>query len=140
MKSFIRNLISATTLCVISGIAAAEVAVIVNPANGDNITKDDIQKLYLAKTKTFPGGKNAIPLDRSEGSPVRVEFINKVIDKDEAQMKSYWSRLIFTGKGVPPKVVETDAEVKEMVARNPDTIGFIDAGAVDGTVKVVATY
>lgn len=140
MKHLIRTLCGAAILYTAAGTALAEVAVIVNPANNDTITKDDIQKLYLAKSKTFPSGKNAIPLDRTEGSAVRVEFMTKVIDKDEAQMKSYWSRLIFTGKGVPPKVLETDDEVKELVARNPDTIGFIDASAVDGTVKVVATY
>src|SRR3990167_3097510 len=140
MKTFVRNLIGSSVLVAFSTIATAEIAVIVNPANADAITKDDISALYLAKTKTFPGGKNAIPLDRPEGSPSRVEFVSKVIDKDEAQMKSYWSRLIFTGKGVPPKVVETDAEVKDMVARNPDTIGFIDAAAADATVKVVAKF
>ena len=140
MKTFVRNLIGSSVLVAFSTIATAEIAVIVNPANGDAITKDDIANLYLAKTKTFPGGKNAIPLDRPEGSPTRVEFVSKVVDKDEAQMKSYWSRLIFTGKGVPPKVVESDAEVKDLVARNPDTIGFIDAAAADATVKVVAKF
>lgn len=140
MKTLIRNLVCSSVFCALSGVAFAEVAVIVNPANADAITKDDIQKIYLAKTKTFPGGKTAIPVDQAEGSPVRVEFVTKVIEKDEAQMKSYWSRLIFTGKGVPPKVAANDAEVKDMVARNPDVIGFIDAAAADATVKVVAKF
>ncbi|HEX4940204.1 MAG TPA: phosphate ABC transporter substrate-binding protein [Candidatus Kapabacteria bacterium] len=140
MKSNVKKVLCASLLTIFCSATHAEVAVIVNPANADAITKDDIASLYLAKTKTFPGGKNAIPLDRPEGSPTRVEFVSKVIDKEEAQMKSYWSRLIFTGKGVPPKVVETDAEVKDMVARNPDTIGFIDAAAADATVKVVAKF
>ena len=140
MKTLIRNLVCSSVFCALSGAAFAEVAVIVNPANADAITKDDIQKIYLAKTKTFPGGKTAIPVDQAEGSAVRVEFVTKVIEKDEAQMKSYWSRLIFTGKGVPPKVAANDAEVKDMVARNPDVIGFIDAAAADATVKVVAKF
>ncbi len=140
MKTYVRNLIGSSLLCAFSSLACAEIAVIVNPANGDTITKDDIASIYLGKTKTFPGGKNAIPLDRTEGSASRVEFVSKVIDKDEAQMKAYWSRLIFTGKGVPPKVVESDAEVKEMVSRNPDTIGFIDAAGADASVKVVSKF
>ena len=140
MKIQLRNLISASILLAVSSLASAEVAVIVNPANGDNIGKDDIQKIYLAKTKTFPGGKTAIPVDQAEGSAIRVEFITKVINKDEAQMKSYWSRLIFTGKGVPPKVLASDAEVKDLVGRNVDAIGFIDAGSVDGSVKVIGKF
>jgi len=140
MKTLFRNLLCASALTLISGSVLAEIAVIVNPANPDTITKDDIAKIYMAKTKTFPGGKTAIPIDRSEGSTVRVEFVSKVIDKDEAQLKSYWSRLIFTGKGVPPKVLDSDAEVKELVARNPDAIGFIDAGAADDSVKVIGKF
>ena len=140
MKSLFRNLLCASALCLTAGAAVAEIAVIVNPANPDTITKDDIAKIYMAKTKTFPGGKNATPIDRTEGSPVRVDFVSKVIEKDEAQLKSYWSRLIFTGKGVPPKVVDSDADVKSQVAQDPSAIGFIDASAVDGSVKVVGTF
>ena len=140
MKSLFRNLLCASALYLTVGAAVAEIAVIVNPANPDTITKDDIAKIYMAKTKTFPGGKTAIPIDRTEGSAVRVEFVSKVIDKDEAQLKSYWSRLIFTGKGVPPKVLDSDAEVKELVARNPDAIGFVDAGVVDDSVKVIGKF
>lgn len=140
MKSLFRNFLCASALTLISSVALAEVAVIVNPANGDTLSKDDIAKIYMAKTKTFPGGKNATPIDRTEGSPVRVDFVSKVIEKDEAQLKSYWSRLIFTGKGVPPKVVESDADVKSQVAQDPSAIGFIDASAVDGSVKVVGTF
>jgi hypothetical protein len=140
MNTLIRNLIGSALLCTATCMATAEVAVIVNPANADTITKDDIQKIYLAKTKTFPGGKTAIPVDQAEGSAIRVEFVSKVIDKDEAQMKSYWSRLIFTGKGVPPKVLASDAEVKDLVSRNVDAIGFIDATSADGSVKVVGKF
>ena len=118
----------------------AEVAVIVHPANDSSLQADDIAKLYLGKSKKFSNGQSAIALDRGEGTELRVKFLESTVGKDESQMKSYWSRLIFTGKGIPPKVVETDAEVKDLVSRNPDTIGYIDAGAVDDTVKVVATF
>ena len=140
MKTFIRNLIGTSVLCAFSSLAMAEIAVIVNPANGDTISKEDIAALYLAKTKTFPGGKNATTLDLPEGSPARVEFVSKVVDKDEAQMKAYWARLIFTGKGVPAQVMENDAAVKAHVAKNADAIGFIEVISVDSTVKVVSTF
>ena len=120
--------------------AAAEVAVIVNPSNSASMSNEDVAKLYLGKTKKFTDGNNAVPLDRKEGSGIRVQFMEAVVGKDESQMKSYWSRLIFTGKGIPPKIIESDQEVKELVSRNPDIIGYIDASAVDDSVKVVATF
>lgn len=140
MRNAILKLLSAAALISIATAAAAEIAVIVNPANTDTISKDDIAKIYMAKTKTFPGGKNATAFDQVEGSSARVQFVEKVIEKDEAQLKSYWSRLIFTGKGVPPKVVENDAAVKDMVSKNADAIGFIDAANADDSVKVVGKF
>lgn len=140
MKHFTKRLLCASLLSLLAGAAQAEIAVIVNPANADSLTKDDISALYLAKTKAFPSGKPAKTLDLPEGTPARVEFITKVVDKDEAQMKAYWARLIFTGKGVPAQVMENDAAVKAHVAKNADAIGFIDVISVDSTVKVVSTF
>ena len=140
MKKLTKQLICASLFSALSSMAFAEIAVIVNPANGDTISKDDIASLYLAKTKTFPGGKNATTLDLPEGSPARVEVVSKVVGKDEAQMKAYWARLIFTGKGVPAQVMENDAAVKAHVAKNADAIGFIEVISVDSTVKVVSTF
>lgn len=140
MKSFSKMMLCASVLCLLAGAAQAEIAVIVNPANADSLTKDDISALYLAKTKSFPSGKPAKTLDLPEGTAARVEFITKVVDKDEAQMKAYWARLIFTGKGVPAQVMENDAAVKAHVAKNADAIGFIDVISVDNTVKVVSTF
>lgn len=140
MITMIRNPVCAVLFCAFASFAVADVAVIVNPANTDDISADDVQKIYLAKTKTFPNGKTAIPVDQTEGSAIRVEFLSKVIRKDEAQMKSYWTRLIFTGKGVPPNALPSDEQVKELVSRNVDAIGFIDAGSVDDSVRVIGRF
>lgn len=124
----------------LSNIAFADVAVIVNPNNDAQLTTEDIAKIYLGKLKRFPNGNLAVPLDRTEGTDIRVKFLESTVGKDETKMKSYWSRLIFTGKGIPPKVVESDDEVRELVSRNPDIIGYIDSNAVDNSVKVIATF
>ncbi len=128
------------SLIVFSLSVFSETAVVVHPSNNATISNKDIEKLYLGKLKKFPGGSTAIPLDRTEGSSIRVGFVENLVGKSESQMKSYWSRLVFSGKANPPQVVDSDNEVKEMVARNPDTIGYIDASAVDGSVKVVAKF
>jgi hypothetical protein len=44
---------------------------------------------------------------------------------------------VFTGKGTPPKDAGDDAAVRTLIAANPNMIGYVDAGAVDATVKVV---
>lgn len=124
-----------------SMLCSAEIAVIVSSNNSNsNISTADISKVFLGKSKSFPDGTQAIAIDQNDNSAARDEFNDKVLGKSSSQLKSYWSRLIFTGKGTPPKQVANDAAIKAAVAGNPAMIGYIDASAVDGTVKVVAKF
>ena len=68
---------------------------------------------------------------------MRDDFYNKVTGKSAAQMKAYWSKIIFTGKGQPPKEVADNAAVKKLVADSPSAIGYIDKSALDSSVKAV---
>jgi len=113
--------------------AFAEVVVVVNPANADAVSKEQIASVYLGKSTAFT------PIDQSDGSAIRGEFYKKVADKDASQAKALWSKLVFTGKASPPKEVGSSADVKKAVAANPKAIGYIEKSAVDATVKVVLT-
>ena len=114
--------------------AFAEVVVVVNPKAPDaTMTKEQIAQFFLGKSSAMT------PIDQPEDAPVRAEFYKKVTDKDAAQAKALWSKLVFTGKATPPKEVGSSADVKKAIAANPKGIGYIEKSAVDATVKVVLT-
>ncbi len=87
----------------------------------------------------FPDGRQVVPVDQVESSAAREAFYLKFADKSPAQIKAYWSRIIFTGRGQPPPEVSNDIEVKKFIARHPDAIGYIEQKLVDDSVKVVLT-
>jgi len=120
--------------------AAADVSVIVHPSNANAVDASTIEKIYTGKVKTFADGSKATPVRLSEGNPVSEEFNTKALNKSASQLKAYWSKLIFTGKGTPPKEVDSDAELLKLVATNPDHIGFVASGSVTGDVKVVFSF
>lgn len=138
MKSSIKYVALATILTVSTG-ALAEISVITHPSNGDAISSKVASKLFLGKSKKFPGGAEAVPIDQSDKSPSREEFHTKVTKKKLSQLKAYWSRVVFTGKGQPPKVVSSDAEVIELISKNPSMIGYVNSSSVTDAVKVVLT-
>ena len=117
-----------------------DIAVIVNPANANVVSADDLNRLFLGRASSFADGSKATPLNLSEGQVARDEFDSKVLNRSSAQLKAYWSKLVFTGKGTPPKEMADDAAVKAAVAADPNAIGYISSGSVDGTVKVVTTF
>ena len=132
------KLSTALGLWLCAALCMAEVAVIVHPSAGfEALTEDDVARIFLGKSKSFPAGGSATPINQSEGSAVREKFNESVCKKNASQYKAYWSQLVFTGKGTPPKDVGDDAAVKAQVAANPNMIGYVDASAVDASVKVV---
>lgn len=121
-------------------LAHAEVAVIVHPSNTDSLSQEEIKRLYMAKTKTFPSGAYAIPIDLEDTLEARQRFITYVLERDSSQMKAYWAKLVFTGRARPPATVSSEAEMLSLIAANPNMIGYVDAAKVTPDVKVVGTF
>ncbi|MEV4779944.1 hypothetical protein NHH82_29080 [Oxalobacteraceae bacterium OTU3REALA1] len=135
MKKIVISLaLSALAMASFALSASAETVVIVSQKNpATRMFSEQASQFFLGKSTLFT------PIDQAEGSPIRADFYRKVADKDAAQVKALWSKLVFTGKGTPPKEYAGNAEVKKAVAADPKAIGYIDKSAVDDTVKVILT-
>jgi len=101
------------------------------------LQQHELINIFLGKTQRLSDGTQVVPIDLREGSPLREEFYRRYAGKSPAQMKSYWSRMIFTGRGRPPKSLSDSLEIKRWLAVQPRAIGYIDRALVDTTVKVV---
>ena len=120
------------------GVVRADVVVIVSAKSPITaLTKDQVSDLFLGKVATFPDGGQAVPIEQPDSVAALDEFHSKVTGKTNVQIKSHWSRMVFTGKGSPPKEVPNSSEVKKLVAANPNMIGYVEKSALDGSVKAV---
>ncbi len=127
-------------LALTSQLVTAEVAVIVHPSNAAAVDQAEITRLFTGRGTSFSNGSKATPMNLAESAATRADFDSKVLGKSSSQMKAYWSKLVFTGKGTPPKEVADDAAMKAAVAADPTAIGYIDAAAVDASVKVIGKF
>jgi ABC-type phosphate transport system substrate-binding protein len=101
------------------------------------LSKAQVVDIFLGKTIRFPDGAQAIAIDQAEGSAVRDEFYDKVVGKSAAQIKAYWSKIIFTGRGQPPPSVSNTIEMLKRISANPAAIGYIDRGMMNDSVRIV---
>ena len=101
------------------------------------LSKAQVTDIFLGKTARFPDGAPAVPIDQRDGSPARDEFYATFANKSPAQVKTHWTKIIFTGRGQPPKSVLNSVEVMKLIAANPQAISYIERSAVDSTVKVI---
>jgi hypothetical protein len=126
-----KNLLSALAIVSCSTLAQAEVAVIVNAGSSATPTQADVANIFLGKDKSLKG------VDQAAWTPTKEKFYAGVANKSESQLKSYWSGLVFTGKGQPLPTVADDAAVVAKVGAESDAIGYVDAAAVSEKVKVL---
>ena len=121
-----------------AGACRAEIVVIVSAKNPlKALSGEQAADLFLGKAADFPNGAKAVPIDQSEGSPVRDQFYRKTSGKAPAQMKAHWARMLFTGRGQPPVESGDNAAIRRLVADNPELVGYIDRSALDSSVKAV---
>ena len=102
-----------------------------------SLRSGQVAAIFMAQTDRFPDGAAAVALDLPPGSALRDAFYRRVADRSPALMKAYWSKMVFTGRGQPPRELHNSAAVRRVVADNPAMIGYIDRAALDASVKVL---
>ena len=131
----------------VAGLAPRNVAaqsggfiVVVNASNPTtSISKTDLSKLFTKKSRQWPSGSAALPVDLSLGNPVRDAFTERVHGKSARAIGSYWQQQIFSGRDVPPPERKSDEEVLDYVRSNAGAVGYVAAGTKLGAgVKAIA--
>lgn len=128
--------------CLVGAVARADTALVVIghpridiPSLGHQAVRD----LYLGKTVQLANGTRVEIVDLPVGHPVRNSFYIDVIGRDPGQMRAYWAKRIFTGKGSPPETRPDERSVVRWVAASPGRIGYVGSDMVDDSVRVLLT-
>jgi ABC-type phosphate transport system substrate-binding protein len=128
-------------LSLAAAAARADVVAVVSAKSAvTTLSKSQVAGIFLGKATRFPNGVQAVPIDQADGSVARDEFYAKLAGKSAAQLRAYWSKIIFTGRGQPPPQVANSEEMKKRLMQNPAAIGYIESNRVDDTVKVVLEH
>lgn len=126
-----------------AGAAAAEsnddeiVIVVSADSPVKELSRLQLADIYLGRTSRFPDDQPAVPIDQEPESPARERFYETFLGRSQAEIKAHWSKIIFTGRGRPPRDAPTGADVKRVVAGDPKAIGYIERRLVDESVRVV---
>ena len=114
-----------------------DLVIIVNPDVQSAVLKADLRRIYLNRKKRWPSGRGIETATLADG-PLHRMFLEAYVGKSAAQFKTYWKRVIFTGKGSPPRTFESEGELIAFVAETPGAIGYVSKGAALDGVRVVA--
>lgn len=94
------------TFCLAASRGATEVVVVISSKNDVEILDRSTKKnSYLGTQARLPERTTAVRLELPEGSTERIEFYFEPGEMSAAHIKARWARLIFTGRGRPPRTL-----------------------------------
>ncbi|MEO7774222.1 MAG: phosphate ABC transporter substrate-binding protein [Steroidobacteraceae bacterium] len=136
MKRIAPGLVAAALCLTVQAALADVVAIVAAQSPITSLTSAQISDVFLGKLTRLADGTRPLPIDQTEGSATRDAFYLQIAGKSPAQMKAFWSKLIFTGRGRPPKAVADDLAVLKSVQENPVAIGYLDRRSVNASVRI----
>ena len=121
----------------LTGFAQAGIVVVVSK-NSDlgGLTRNEVRQIFNGQLNRV-GEISVKPLDLPVAASQREVFYQQVMGKSVEQMKSYWARMIFTGRGMSPREVSSDREMTLLVGSDRKFIGYMDEADVTSDLKVV---
>jgi ABC-type phosphate transport system substrate-binding protein len=129
-------------LLVVCGAARAELVVVMRGDAGGNerLSQNDVVDIFLGRYRQLPSGAHAVPIDQPSNSALRAEFYRRLVNKELAEINSYWARLYFSGKTAPPVAAASNADVLALLLSTPGAIAYLERRQLDARVRVVFEF
>lgn len=69
--------------------------------------------------------------------PLHTAFTKEVLNMFPHQLQRAWDRLVFSGTGQAPIVVNSMQEMAERVAATPGAVGYLERELIDERLRVL---
>ena len=115
------------------------VVVMAKDSKIENLDNQHVANIFLTRTNRFPNGKKAIPIEL-KNSDIRSNFYEEISGKNPTQLMAYWTTLIFSGKGKPPKGYKNVKTLITRLENNPGCISYLSLAQVTDDLKIVYRF
>ncbi len=124
----------------IAGFTPADgVAVVVHPNSRiSTVSRAELSKIFLGRLRTWSDGTPVLPVDQRPDRTVRERFSRHVHGRSVVTVEVYWKRMIFSGRGVPPRELADDQRVLEYVRDHPGAVGYVGGATMLTGVRELA--
>jgi hypothetical protein len=115
------------------------VVVMAKDAKVHTLDNQHVANIFLTRTNRFPNGLKAIPIEL-KNSEIRANFYEEISGKNPTQLMAYWTTLIFSGKGKPPKGYNNVGALISRLENNLGCISYMSLAQVTDDLKIVYRF
>jgi hypothetical protein len=88
------------------------------------LSQQEAVALFMGRTRFFADGRPAVPCDLA-GDARRAGFYRALSGMSLAQVNSYWARLMFSGRSLPPQQLPDEEALVGRLAADPSAVGWL---------------
>jgi len=121
-------------LLLISSINADSIIIKTQHCSFESLDTKQIKYIFLGKL-TNVNNQNITPIN-SDNTTVYSNFTKQYLHKSPAKIRTYWTRMLFTGKAKPPISIDITMDKKELLLENKCFITYTENYPIEGWDKV----
>lgn len=121
--------------------SGAKLVVVVSKNNGVNeLSKEQVVNIYMGRYSDVANKNSLVPVDYPENTSTKSAFYQALVGQSEKRIKSYWSRLLFSGRARPPISMKNAAEIAKKMQTNSSLIAYLPKEELTEEMKIVFQF
>lgn len=105
---------------------AGSVMVITGPDRNGLPPRDvQLRAMYAMRVREWPDGTPVKVFVLPDTDPLHAEFCRDLLGTYPYVMRTVWDRLVYTGTGVAPETVRSEAEMRSKVSSTKGAVGYV---------------
>lgn len=128
-------------LCIVAGAAAQDnsLTVVANEKGAPSqIKMAELKSVLMGEKQRWSNGTKVVIALMKTSTPLGILVSKRIYDMSGDEVKSFWLRMSFAGKGDAPKFCNTEEELLAYIAENEGAIGVLDKSSDMHDIKTVS--
>lgn len=118
--------------------SASALEVVVHPSQGQaSVTRNALRAMFGMRLRTWPDGTPVKVFVFDNESTDHRQFSKRILGIFPHQLSQAWDRLVFSGTGQAPEVVDSKEEMLLKIGSTPGAIGYLPQAMIDDRVRQV---
>ena len=105
---------------------AQSIAVVVNQSvDITTLTPAQLRMIFAGRTQFWPDGSRIRVFVQPPESDTHQYFCRQLLNIYPYQLERIWQRVVYSGQGEAPKIIDTAQAMQDAIGKTPGAIGYL---------------
>jgi ABC-type phosphate transport system substrate-binding protein len=92
--------------------------------------------IFTMRQRFWPNGKNIKVFVLADNNPLHKNFTKNNLNMFPHQLRRVWDRMVFSGTGRAPMILNTEEEMLDKISNTPNAIGYLNSSTENEKIRL----